>query len=101
MKKILTIAILCAKLFAVDAYEVDQGDIYYINSGMFGDDRRVIVIRVNTSTRRVKVKTANGDTEWVNSSNLLTKQQNEDKNDQIGINATAIGLGLLFMGSDN
>lgn len=95
-KFILGAMTLVVSLSAANVYEIDPGDIYYINSGLFGEDRRVIVSRVNTDTKRVKVRTSNGDTEWVNASELLTNQENEDKNSNMAW-GTAIISGMLLM----
>ena len=73
MKKFFVLIYICSSLFSASIDEIDRGDIMYINSGIFGEDRRVEVIRVNETKGRVKVWTSNGDTEWVYPSQLLTK----------------------------
>ena len=81
MKKILITLfalISCQHSFAIDIDDVDAGDIYYVNGGYFNDDRRVTIIRVNKNKGKVKVKTSNGDTEWVYPEKLLTKNENEN-----------------------
>jgi len=93
-KILLSFLSLVISLSAVSINDVRYGDIYYINSGITGEDRRVIVTDVYTSSKRIKVRNANGDTEVVNSSQLLTKQENDNENTTRN---TMMGLGLLYL----
>jgi len=101
MKKyFIILCILTISLFAVDIDEVDIGDIYYIN-GYLNEDRRVVVVKINRSRKKVKVRAQNGDTEWVHSSELLTKNQNENMNSYGPIVAgIAVLAGLATLADD-
>jgi uncharacterized membrane protein len=98
MKKLLLfLIIIVVSTFAIDIDEIDLNDIYYINGG-FLDDRRVIVVQVNHTKGKVKVKADNGDTEWVYPSELLTRNENETTNTVMPF---ALIGGLIALASEN
>ena len=86
-------------LYSVDIDDVDIGDIYYDNGGLFSDDRRVIVVRVSKSKGKIKVRASNGDTEWVYPSKLLTKEENEQRN--FIQNPLTLLVGAAILGASN
>lgn len=58
---------------AVPLDDIDSGDVYYLNE--FGSNSRVVVVSVERSTNRIKIRREDGTTDWTSPDRLLTSQQ--------------------------
>lgn len=104
MKRNVSVALIAVFLlqnspaFAVSARDVDPGDIVYIDGGLFSDNEMAHVVRVDGN--RIKVRRADGSTEWFESGTVYTKNEIERKDTTRGIGVLlGIGLGAAAIGS--
>jgi len=65
--------LISASAFAVPIGDIDPGDAYFLNE--LGSNSKVVVVRVDPSGNRVKIRRADGTTEWTSADRLLTSQQ--------------------------
>jgi len=96
IKTIIIAVMLCFSLLSIAAdYEyIDSGDYYYINN--FSENDYVRVVK-KVGDGKVKVRDAySGETQIVNSSELLTQNELDSEETRNAVAGWATGLGLLY-----
>ena len=94
---VLFFSALTLAVSALDVKDISTGDVLYTYGGLFGSNEQVIVVDIDRSASRVKVRRASDySTEWYSTSDLYSKTAVDKKGTSEGIGAAVIGIGIIF-----
>lgn len=79
---------------AIRIESIEVGDVYYLDRSM-DSNVLVVVLGIDASSKRVKVRFENGAVDWVPSSRLLSQSENEAQSAEADRQALRL-LGCLF-----